>query len=87
VLQGASFHPAYRFADAEPDDIANATNRSPWPMLHLLREASIDRAVAAFPEAEAIYAANIATLRRLGAEGWAALQAACRRAAEGDPTP
>ncbi|HSV68871.1 MAG TPA: DUF1415 domain-containing protein [Methylibium sp.] len=87
VLQVASFHPDYRFADAEPDDIANATNRSPWPMLHLLREDSIDRAVAAFPEAEAIYAANIATLHRLGAEGWAALQAECRREAESDPTP
>jgi hypothetical protein len=78
VLQVAGFHPDYRFGDAEPDDPAHATNRSPWPLLHLLREDSIDRAVAAFPEAELIYEANIATLRRLGHEGWAALQARWR---------
>jgi hypothetical protein len=70
VLQIASFHPRYRFAGSEPDDIANSTNRSPYPMLHLLREASVDRAVAAFPEAAEIYEKNIATLRRLGREGW-----------------
>lgn len=73
VIQLASFHPEYRFADAEPEDMANFTNRSPYPTLHLLREASIDRAVAAFPQAEAIYEANIATLRRLGRQGWADL--------------
>jgi uncharacterized protein len=73
VLQVASFHPQYRFADAGPDDVSNATNRSPYPMLHLLREESVDRAVAAFPEPEAIYEANIATLEGLGTEGWAAL--------------
>lgn len=70
VLQIASFHPRYQFAGSDPDDIANATNRSPYPMLHLLREASVDRAVAAFPEAAEIYERNIATLRRLGHEGW-----------------
>ncbi len=70
VLQIASFHPRYQFAGSDPDDIANATNRSPYPMLHLLREASVDRAVAAFPEAAEIYEKNIATLRRLGREGW-----------------
>ena len=78
VIQVASFHPRYRFAGSKADDLANATNRSPYPTLHLLREASISRAVTAFPEAEAIFEANIATLRRLGAEGWAALQARCR---------
>ena len=83
VLQVAGFHPDYRFGDAEPDDPAHATNRSPWPLLHLLREESIDRAVAAFPEAELIFEANIATLRRLGHEGWAALQAHWR--GDGDP--
>ena len=77
MLQVASFHPDYQFADSEADDIANATNRSPWPTLHLLREDSIDRAVAAFPEAEAIYEQNMATLEKLGAEGWAALQQQC----------
>ena len=69
-LQLASFHPFYEFADNAPDDIANCTNRSPHPMLHLLREASIDRAVAAFPDAATIYERNIETLRRLGHDGW-----------------
>ena len=72
-LQIASFHPAYEFAGSAPDDIANCTNRSPHPTLHLLREASVDRAVAAFPDAAAIYERNIETLRRLGHEGWRAL--------------
>jgi hypothetical protein len=70
ILQIASFHPAYEFAGSAPDDIANFTNRSPHPMLHLLREASIDRAVAAFPDAATIYERNIETLRRLGHGGW-----------------
>jgi len=69
-MQIASFHPAYEFAGSAPDDIANCTNRSPHPTLHLLREASIDRAVAAFPDAAAIYGRNIETLRRLGHDGW-----------------
>lgn len=77
-IQVASFHPAYQFADADSDDITNATNRAPWPTLHLIREDSIDRAVAAMPEAEAIYEVNMATMQRLGPEGWAALQAQCR---------
>jgi len=77
MLQVASFHPDYQFADTEADDIANATNRSPWPTLHLLREDSIDRAVAAFPEAEAIYGQNMATMEKLGTEGWAALRQQC----------
>ena len=74
VLQIASFHPDYVFADAAPDAIANATNRSPHPTLHLLREASVERALEAFPDAEAIYENNIATLEALGAAGWAALR-------------
>ena len=69
-VQIASFHPAYEFADSAPDDVANFTNRSPHPTLHLLREASVDRAVAAFPDAAAIYERNIETLHRLGHEGW-----------------
>ncbi|HMO47308.1 MAG TPA: DUF1415 domain-containing protein [Rubrivivax sp.] len=79
TLQIAGFHPHYRFAGTDADDIANATNRSPHPTLHLLREASIERAVAAFPEPEAIYEANMRTLRDLGPSGWAALQARCLR--------
>ncbi len=74
VLQVASFHPQFQFAGTEPDDIANATNRAPYPTLHLLREASVDRAVAAFPDAEAIFEANIETLEALGADGWARLR-------------
>ena len=70
----ASFHPQFQFADTEPDDIGNFTNRSPYPTLHLLREESIDRAVAAFPEAEAIFEVNMLTLEKLGLEGWQALQ-------------
>ena len=69
-IQIASFHPHYQFADTLPEDIENYTNRSPYPMLHLLREASIERAVASFPDTATIYEANIMTLRRLGAEGW-----------------
>ena len=70
VLQVASFHPDYVFADSEADDVTNCTNRSPFPTLHLLREASLDRAVAAFPEAAAIYERNMRTLRELGHAGW-----------------
>ncbi|MDP1680246.1 MAG: DUF1415 domain-containing protein [Burkholderiales bacterium] len=69
-FQLASFHPQYQFSDAGPDDIENYTNRSPYPTLHLLRESSIARAVAAFPDAADIYEKNIETLRRLGHAGW-----------------
>jgi hypothetical protein len=72
-IQIASFHPQYQFADTHADDIENYTNRSPYPILHLLREASIDRAVAAFPDAESIFEQNIATMRALGHHGWQAL--------------
>ena len=73
VVQVAHFHPQFVFADSDGDDIANCSNRSPHPTLHLLREESLDRAVAAFPDASAIYEANIARLRALGPEGWEAL--------------
>lgn len=73
VVQVAHFHPHFVFAGAEEDDITNYTNRAPHPILHLLREDSIARAVAAFPDASAIYEANLATLRRLGRDGWQAL--------------
>jgi hypothetical protein len=69
-LQVASFHPRYQFADSQPDDIENYTNRSPYPMLHLLREASVERAVAAAGDTEEIYRRNIRTLRALGHAGW-----------------
>lgn len=70
IFQIASLHPLYEFADAPPDDMANFTNRSPYPTLHILREESIDRAVKAFPHAEAIFQANIDTMRRIGTAGW-----------------
>jgi uncharacterized protein len=73
VLQVASFHPRYVFADAEPDDIANYTNRSPYPMLHLLRETSLAKATAAFADAANIYERNIETMNALGLGGWQAL--------------
>ena len=78
VLQVASFHPQFQFADAAQDDITNATNRAPYPILHLLREDSIDRAVQAFPEAETIYERNMQVLEDLGAEGWAKLDVGAR---------
>ena len=73
ILQVASFHPDYQFAGTAPGDIGNYTNRSPFPTLHLLREASIDRAVEAFPEPDAIIERNLETLDKLGLEGWQAL--------------
>lgn len=73
VLQLASFHPAFQFAGTGADDIGNATNRSPYPTLHLLREDSVARAVEAFPEAADIFERNIDRLQALGADGWRAL--------------
>ena len=73
TLQVASFHPQFQFEGTEPDDITNYTNRSPYPTLHLLREDSVERAVAAFPDELAIAEANIGTLEKLGHEGWKAL--------------
>ena len=73
-LQIASFHPRYQFADTDADDITNYTNRSPYPTLHLLREASVARAVVAFPEAGDIFEKNIQTLRDLGKTGWDKLE-------------
>jgi uncharacterized protein len=78
VVQIASFHPDYRFAGSTADDLANATNRSPHPLLQLLREASVERALAGGARPEAIVAANMETMRRLGAEGWVELQRRCR---------
>jgi hypothetical protein len=73
VLQVASFHPDYQFEGTDRDDAGNLSNRSPYPTLHLLREDSIDRAVAAFPDAATIYERNIEALQRLGVERWRAL--------------
>lgn len=75
ILQIASFHPDYQFADSMPDDIENYSNRAPYPCLHLLREDSIERAVEAVPDAANIYERNMQTLRELGLEGWQKLMA------------
>lgn len=69
-LQVASFHPDYQFAGTAPDEVDNLTNRAPYPILHLLREASVERAVAAYPDPDAIIGRNIATVRALGLDGW-----------------
>lgn len=70
ILQVASFHPQYQFAGAAPDDVSNYTNRAPYPILHLLREDSVERAVAAFPDPDVIIERNIETLDKLGIDGW-----------------
>lgn len=69
-LQIASFHPQYQFDDTKPDDIENYTNRAPYPILHLLRESSVERATQAFPDAADIYERNQETMRQLGHDGW-----------------
>lgn len=69
-IQIASFHPQYRFADSGPDDVANCSNRAPFPILHLLREASISRVVDAMADPDEIHRRNADTLRELGMDGW-----------------
>lgn len=81
VLQVASFHPDYAFAGVPADDPTNRTNRSPFPTLHLIREDSLDKAIAAMPDTDAIVERNLDTLRRLGNDGWLALQARIRATA------
>ncbi|SMC19135.1 hypothetical protein SAMN02745857_00648 [Andreprevotia lacus DSM 23236] len=73
VIQIASFHPQFQFEGTEPDEISNYTNRAPYPTLHLLREDSIARAAAAFPDAAAIFERNIEVLEKLGVAGWESL--------------
>jgi len=76
VIQIASFHPRYQFSGTAPDDIENFTNRAPYPLLHLLREDSIEQAVESYPGVDDIPRRNIDALRRLGPEGWARCMAA-----------
>ncbi len=73
VLQVADFHPQYQFGGTDVDDIENFTNRTPYPTLHLLREASIDKAVEAYPDASLIFERNMEVLNKLGHAGWQAL--------------
>lgn len=81
VLQIASFHPDYQFADAAGDDPTNHTNHSPFPILHLLREESLDKAIDAMPDTDAIVERNLETMRRLGHDGWYTLQEKMRKLA------
>jgi uncharacterized protein len=75
VLQIASFHPDYQFAGTAPTDVTNATNRSPYPLLHILREDSIEHALASVAAPDAIYRSNLLTLENLGSDGWSRLTA------------
>ncbi len=70
IVQIASFHPDYQFAGTDKDDITNYTNRSPYPMLHLLRESSLSKVLETFPHPESIPEKNIQTLNDLGIQGW-----------------
>ena len=72
-LQVADFHPNYQFAGEAPDAMGHFTNRAPYPTLHLLRESSVDEAVAVYPDAALIFERNIASLDSLGVQGWADL--------------
>ena len=77
VFQIASFHPQYRFSDTESDSAENYTNRSPYPILHLLRESSLDWAIDQHPNTDQIPLANIALMNSLGAAHMQSLLAAC----------
>ena len=87
TLQIASFHPQFQFAGTDAGDVTNCTNRAPYPTLHLLREDSIDRAVQAYPEAEAIYERNMEVLEQLGMPGWQALDVGVSTAASTPELP
>ena len=87
TLQIASFHPQFQFAGTDAGDVTNCTNRAPYPTLHLLREDSIDRAVQAYPEAEAIYERNMEVLEQLGMPGWQAMDVGVSTAASTPELP
>ncbi|MEQ8205045.1 MAG: DUF1415 domain-containing protein [Woeseia sp.] len=77
VYQIASFHPAYQFADTAADDAENYTNRSPYPLLHILREASLEKSIDAYPDVEEIPARNIERMNSLGREKLELLMRGC----------
>ncbi|MFW5425889.1 MAG: DUF1415 domain-containing protein [Methylophagaceae bacterium] len=66
IYQIASFHPDYQFADTEPDYAENYTNRSPYPLLHLIREKSLEEAIANYPNPELIPERNIKLMKEMG---------------------
>jgi hypothetical protein len=82
VIQIASFHPDYQFADTQPDDPENFTNRSPFPILHLLREDSLEKAIANTADIDQVPIRNIATMQRLGAEAMRSRLRACLQGIE-----
>lgn len=82
VLQIASFHPNYQFAGTTADDVTNCTNRSPFPVLHLLREESLDKATTALPDPDVIVNRNLETMTALGHEGWTKLQSQLKQSIE-----
>jgi hypothetical protein len=84
VFQVASFHPYYQFADTAPGDAENYTNRSPYPMLHLLREQSLERSIASYPDTAQIPLRNIALMKRLGVARLEQLRQACIEDDQGD---
>ena len=77
IYQIASFHPHYQFAETAAEDVENYTNRSPYPMLHLLREQSLERSIASYPATEQIPLRNIALMKRLGITRLKQLLRAC----------
>ena len=77
IYQIASFHPDYQFGGTEPEDVENYTNRSPYPMLHLLRESSLEQAIASYPDTETIPRQNVEAVERLGRDHMQALLRAC----------
>lgn len=77
IYQIASFHPDYQFGGTEPDDVENYTNRSPYPVLHLIREESLERAVANYPNAEKIPEHNVELMEKMGSERLAAMLQVC----------
>jgi uncharacterized protein len=77
VYQLATFHPDYCFVDASPDDAANYTNRSPYPMIHILRSASVEEAIEQHPDTKAIPQRNIEVARKLGADAFKVLLDQC----------
>ena len=73
IIQLASFHPKYQFEGTDEDDVSNWTNRAPYPVLHLLKEASVTNAVEAHPDPDSIPERNIDTLEKLGLRALLAL--------------
>lgn len=77
VYQIASFHPHYQFSDTLAEDAENYTNRSPFPMLHLIREDGLEQAIANYPDVDLIPERNIALLNKMGPDAISRLLNEC----------